>query len=165
MTHCTVTPMSALAAEVEAVEAEDMEVGLDYWLPRWRRIAANRTVMTPCLDRAGNNRIIWHCCDQAEVSHCPIVTIPLPKILDQRHPWWKLKLLSCIPPGNWFFFTQKSLNDDITVKRRGLFNRPRIAETVKLSNSHFIWCHIKQLFLYVYSQATDLSGYSDTQSW
>ena len=29
----TVTPMSALAAEVEAVEAEDMEVGLDYWLP------------------------------------------------------------------------------------------------------------------------------------
>ena len=25
--------MSALAAEVEAVEAEDMEVGLDYWLP------------------------------------------------------------------------------------------------------------------------------------
>ena len=26
----TVTPMSALAAEVEA---EDMEVGLDYWLP------------------------------------------------------------------------------------------------------------------------------------
>ena len=30
----TVTPMSALAAEVEAVEAEDMEVGLDYWLHR-----------------------------------------------------------------------------------------------------------------------------------
>ena len=29
----TVTPMSALAAEVEAVKAEDMEVGLDYWLP------------------------------------------------------------------------------------------------------------------------------------
>ena len=28
-----VTPMSALTAEVEAVEAEDMEVGLDYWLP------------------------------------------------------------------------------------------------------------------------------------
>ena len=25
--------MSALAAEVEAVEAKDMEVGLDYWLP------------------------------------------------------------------------------------------------------------------------------------
>ena len=25
--------MSALAAKVEAVEAEDMEVGLDYWLP------------------------------------------------------------------------------------------------------------------------------------
>ena len=30
----TVTHMSALAAEVEAVEVEDMEVGLDYWLPR-----------------------------------------------------------------------------------------------------------------------------------
>ena len=29
----TVTPMSALVAEVEAVEAEDMEAGLDYWLP------------------------------------------------------------------------------------------------------------------------------------
>ena len=25
--------MSALAAEVVAVEVEDMEVGLDYWLP------------------------------------------------------------------------------------------------------------------------------------
>ena len=39
----TVTPMSALAAEVEAVEAEDMEVGLDYWLPGdpAHRIAAN----------------------------------------------------------------------------------------------------------------------------
>ena len=35
--------MSALAAEVEAVEAEDMEVGLDYWLPGdpAHRIAAN----------------------------------------------------------------------------------------------------------------------------
>ena len=29
----TVTPKSALAAEVEAVGVEDMEVGLDYWLP------------------------------------------------------------------------------------------------------------------------------------
>ena len=28
-----VAPMSALVAEVEAVEAEDMEAGLDYWLP------------------------------------------------------------------------------------------------------------------------------------
>ena len=45
--------MSAFAAEVEAVEADDMEVGLDYWLPgdvelQQMRLQQTRESFDPC---------------------------------------------------------------------------------------------------------------------
>ena len=47
--------MSALVAELEAMEVEDMEVGLDYWLPgdvKLQQMQLQQTrerVLTPCL--------------------------------------------------------------------------------------------------------------------
>ena len=60
--------MSALAAEVEAVEVEDMEVGLDYWLPGDSNCSKcncskRERVLTPCLycpaNKYGDYILFW----------------------------------------------------------------------------------------------------------